>query len=215
MSEQEPHAEQGSVQHTSNVDTSFDELAKGLTNGTLSRRKALRMFGAALVGGMLASIPGVAWAARPEGAGRPEGVGRPGGCPSPRIRCRGQCCAEGVTTCQGTGKNKTCGPAAPAACPVTCCCGCLYINNETGAGISTCMLGYTTLDFEEGLNQCARDCQANTPEGFTYHGVNSYGCEGANSGNQPENMSATCEPTTDGLFPGTVCGHQFGCGTQA
>ncbi len=70
MAEQEPHAEQGSVQHTSNVETSFDELAKGLTNGTLSRRKALRMFGAALVGGMLASIPGVAWAARPEDAPR-------------------------------------------------------------------------------------------------------------------------------------------------
>ncbi len=64
MAEQESHAEQGSVPHTSNIDTSFDELAKGLADGNLSRRKALRMFGAALVGGMLASIPGVAWAAK-------------------------------------------------------------------------------------------------------------------------------------------------------
>jgi hypothetical protein len=42
---------------------SFDELARGLASGTLSRRKALRLMGAALVGSALASIPGVALAA--------------------------------------------------------------------------------------------------------------------------------------------------------
>ena len=42
--------------------SSFDELAIGLSNGTLSRGKALRLMGAALVGGALASIPGIAWA---------------------------------------------------------------------------------------------------------------------------------------------------------
>jgi hypothetical protein len=77
------------------MEPSFDTLARGLANGSVSRGKALRLMGAALVGGALASIPGVALAAR---------------CPSPRIRCAGQCCAAGVTTCQGTGKNKTCGP---------------------------------------------------------------------------------------------------------
>jgi hypothetical protein len=41
---------------------SFDDLAMGLAEGTLSRRKALRLMGAALAGGMLASVPGVAWA---------------------------------------------------------------------------------------------------------------------------------------------------------
>ena len=43
---------------------SFDELARGLAVGTVSRRKALRLVGAALVGGALASLPGAAWAAR-------------------------------------------------------------------------------------------------------------------------------------------------------
>jgi hypothetical protein len=43
---------------------SFDELARGLAEGTVSRRKALRLVGAALVGGALASLPGAAWAAR-------------------------------------------------------------------------------------------------------------------------------------------------------
>ena len=46
---------------------SFDELAKGLANGEVSRRKALGLIGAALVGGTLASIPGMAWAAIPVG----------------------------------------------------------------------------------------------------------------------------------------------------
>ena len=41
---------------------SLDELAKGLATGTLSRGKALRLMGVALVGGALASIPGIAWA---------------------------------------------------------------------------------------------------------------------------------------------------------
>jgi hypothetical protein len=41
---------------------SFDELASGLASGTLSRGKALRLMGAALVGGVLASIPGMAGA---------------------------------------------------------------------------------------------------------------------------------------------------------
>jgi hypothetical protein len=46
----------------SSLKTALDELAKGLANGTISRRKALRVFGGLLAGGMLAFIPGVAWA---------------------------------------------------------------------------------------------------------------------------------------------------------
>jgi len=47
---------------TSSVITSLDELTKGLATGTVSRRKALRWMGGALVGAALASVPGVAWA---------------------------------------------------------------------------------------------------------------------------------------------------------
>jgi hypothetical protein len=43
---------------------SFDELARGLASGSVSRRKALKLMGAALVGGALASIPGAALAQR-------------------------------------------------------------------------------------------------------------------------------------------------------
>ena len=41
---------------------SLDELAKGLASGTLSRGKAIRWMGGALLGAALASFPGVAWA---------------------------------------------------------------------------------------------------------------------------------------------------------
>jgi len=47
-------------------ETSFDEVAKGLANGTISRRQALRWMGGALAGAAFASVPGVAFAA-PEG----------------------------------------------------------------------------------------------------------------------------------------------------
>ncbi len=49
---------------------SFDELAKGLAGGTVSRRKALRLMGAVLVGGALSSFPGAAWAAKGGGGGK-------------------------------------------------------------------------------------------------------------------------------------------------
>ena len=64
------------------VDHSVDELAKGLASGTLSRRRALKMLGATLFGGVLASIPGVALAAKPQ--------------TSPGPRCSPEC-PEGYT----------------------------------------------------------------------------------------------------------------------
>src|ERR687883_188227 len=60
---------------------SFDELAKGLANNSVSRRDALKLVGTALAGGVLASIPGIAWAQQAPSTGAPPtGVG--GGPPS-------------------------------------------------------------------------------------------------------------------------------------
>ena len=92
-----------------NMEHSLDELSRALAEGTIPRRKALRMVGGMLLGTALASIPGMAWAAPPEGRGR---------CPSPEDRrCRGVCtnvvfdrfncgrcgnvCAEGEGCCGG------------------------------------------------------------------------------------------------------------------
>jgi hypothetical protein len=43
-------------------DSSFDQLARGLASGSISRGKAIRLMSAALLGGTLASMPGVALA---------------------------------------------------------------------------------------------------------------------------------------------------------
>jgi hypothetical protein len=80
--------------------SSLDELAKGLASGTLSRRKALRLMGSALLGGALASIPGVAWAAKDNISACVQSCRQtfpPGG-------ARGECvrrCREG-SACPGT-----------------------------------------------------------------------------------------------------------------
>jgi Stigma-specific protein, Stig1 len=67
-------------------ESSLDELAKGLASGTVSRGKALRWMGAALIGGALAAVPGVAWAAPAEA--KPVDQGN---CPTARVKCRGRC----------------------------------------------------------------------------------------------------------------------------
>ena len=173
---------------------SFDELAKGLANGNLSHHRALRMFGAALLGGALAFSPGVALAAP---------------CPSGRIRCRGECCPENVTTCQGRGSNKTCGPAAY---PATCCCGCHYHKIESphdpATTIATCGT-VTASNPTTGAAQCELDCANNIPDGYI-SGGSVYACFGANTRND-ETAHAGCTPT----FQGAICGYKVGCGTQA
>src|SRR5215217_1159037 len=69
--QQQHHISQEVVQYSSSpsshsdgssIASSLDELAKGLANGTLSRGKAIRWMGGALLGAALASVPGVAWA---------------------------------------------------------------------------------------------------------------------------------------------------------
>jgi hypothetical protein len=54
-------------------ESSLDELARGLASVTLSRAKALRLMGAALVGGTLASLVGIG-----EAAAAPPGCKRNG-----------------------------------------------------------------------------------------------------------------------------------------
>jgi hypothetical protein len=85
---------------------SFDELARGLASGSVSRRKALRLMGAALVGGALASIPGVAWGEPPSG---------------------GLDCPAGRTRCTSGGSNSVCcrcserNPRCPSGTTCSCC----------------------------------------------------------------------------------------------
>ena len=68
---------QGECTDCTERERSFDALARGLANGSISRRKALRMLGGALLGGAVASIPGVGWLAGDSGEAQAAHGGSP------------------------------------------------------------------------------------------------------------------------------------------
>ena len=116
--------------------SSFDELARGLASGEVSRRKAFGLLGAALLGGTLASIPGAAWATH-----RGRSHGPPSGdptCPHPgQIRvCQ---CPSGQELCGGACVSNQCG-ANEQFDPNTCQCEPVLISSNV-----TCVCGDFTL----------------------------------------------------------------------
>jgi hypothetical protein len=137
---------------------SFDELAKGLASGTVSRSKALRLMGAALVGGALASFPGAAWAARPE-------------CPS-GVRCKGQCCPEGATCEKGAGGGCTC-PSDTTNCGGVCT-DLLASDSNCGSCGNACVTGASCVaggcQCPSGQLECGGQCVSTAcPEGQTFN----------------------------------------------
>jgi hypothetical protein len=91
------------------TERSFDELAVGLSSGKLSRGKAIKLMGASLVGGVLASIPGIAEAA-------PKPFTKPPGrkCSSNEQCETGRCLSSGV--CSGIPRSSKASRSCPAGC---------------------------------------------------------------------------------------------------
>jgi hypothetical protein len=197
-------------------ETSLDELAKGLANGTISRRQALRWMGGALAGAALASVPGVAFAAEGGNSACDEFChanfsGRAAGqCTSAGAHGTGPCytCTPGI----GPGPNFTIPPCSPNEVfnPQTCACAC-------AEGFETCQ------------GACVPVCPTGTqrnPETCLCEGGPNPECAGAtcqtfvecSSGN-PDCVCVTTEPGTGGLcVPGTTqclsltaCGPNFEC----
>src|SRR5215218_7543963 len=113
------------------IDNSVDDLAKRLARGTISRREAVRLMGAALLGGALASVPGLAWAAPRDNSACAQCCQET----FPWGLERGQCisaCARGE------------GPCGP--CPQTCCCNCVGQLPDGSIGVIACNLEITTVD---------------------------------------------------------------------
>jgi len=75
---------------------SFDELARGLASGSVSRRKALRLMGAALVGGTMASL----------------GLGGVAGADPPGCKRAGKRCKKDKQCCSGNCSGGTCAACA-------------------------------------------------------------------------------------------------------
>jgi hypothetical protein len=97
---------------------SLDDVAKDLASGTVSRRQALKLIGAALVGAVLALIPGVASAAPPAHAppGSPDSTPNRGGYGAGGRFGQGgplddTCASFGCVT------DSDCGPNCLCACP--------------------------------------------------------------------------------------------------
>ena len=133
--------------HDARVGHPFDDLARILAEGNLSRRRALRLFGAALVGTMMASVRGMALAA-----------------PCPHLRkCKRRCCPEPFIcvdeTCVCPVGRETC-PGGNLQGTDTCCpqgYSCCAISNPQGGNLnsiccptvgSVCQLG------EDNLLRC-------------------------------------------------------------
>ena len=136
--------------------SSFDELARGLASGSVTRGKALKWMIAALGGGTLASLPGVAWA---------KSGGDRGKCPYP-----GQ-----IKVCQCPSGQELCGGACVQSCGPgyqlnqTCQCE-VIINNVT----CVCSTGQITacgqVDCQDGLaaltSFCTQACASQLQGGF-------------------------------------------------
>ena len=143
---------------TETTQSSLDELAKGLANGTLSRGKAIRLVGGALLGTALASFPGVAWANDCRRLGR-------------ECRRDSQCCSR---NCVRRGDDKVCGcPEGKSSCNDRCvnldrnenhcgsCSNRCVEGQECVGGVCQCLSG-TTL--------CGGQCVSTTcPEGQTFN----------------------------------------------
>ena len=137
-------------------ESSFDELARGLASGTVSRRKALKWMGAALLGGALASGPSVAQAA-PFSPGF-ERCGRDWTTRTTR------CCDTSSQFCSGRGQGKHCRPLACTAADGGTCggsdqCSC---QNTTIPGTSFLTpICVNTASIRYTLSGACAECSAN------------------------------------------------------
>src|SRR5215212_5608996 len=154
--------------------SSFDELAIGLSSGSVSRRKALKLMGAALLGGTLGALGGVA-------AG--DELCKPDGkkCKKNAQCCSGTCCSDKCTNLQTDPNNcgfcgnvcssGNCVNGACSACPSgtvelsngTCARPCPTGGDCSAGGVACgCFRDTSTLQFycgdaSTGSGSCARD----------------------------------------------------------
>jgi hypothetical protein len=159
----------------------FDDLARGLASGTLSRGKALRLMGAALVGSALGSV------------GIGEAAAAPIGC-----KADGKKCKKGNQCCSGNCEGGTCAVACVSdggACTGnTDCCS----DNCDSSGFCFPPTGQTRVlcqcaDASGGGNNIPLACLSECPELFTFFiPVCSSVC--ANSG--LEFVSGACTPAS-------------------
>jgi hypothetical protein len=180
----------------------FDELARGLAAGTVSRRKALRLMGAALVGGALASFPGAAWAAK-------------GGNSACAKYCKtlfgGDTAAQEECTAQGTRGTGPCFACGGTGNPAPTCGTNEVLNPETcRCQAGTCLVGTFECDYCENPYTGRQPC-------FCYATADGTGTVCGDIGGRSFSASS-CDECTRAI--GSVCvrnpnpegsGYEFAC----
>jgi stigma-specific protein Stig1 len=192
---------------TQTTERSLDELAKGLASGTLSRGKAIRWMGGALLGAALASFPGVAWANDCRRLGR-------------ECRRDSQCCSK---NCVRWGDHKVCGcPEGKTRCNVRCVnlqtnerhCGSCFNRCPEG---SECMGG--VCQCPSGTTLCSEQCVSTAcPQGQFFdqatcqciaEGQCTVGCDCGTACNfQQCGADCFCFESVEGSL---MCGANFFC----
>jgi hypothetical protein len=188
------------------VGRSFDDLTRALANGSMSRRRALRLMSSALVGGVLASIPGVALAQNNSGGNSacahfcnevlPGETDLRGVCKSAAAHGEGlcpQCEADPTRICDlpSAPDQLRCCPEGDVCCGTEACC-------EPG---ETCCFGQPST---QGQNRCC-------PQGESCCGTSACCGVGQNCCPQ-ENRCVTCR--IDQVFNPTNCRCECPPGTE-
>ena len=206
---------------------SFDELAQGLASGSLSRRKAMKLMGAALLGSALGYLPGgLAWANNP--------------CPRGEARCNNRCvnlhrnerncgrcghrCASNKTCCGGNCRNLQTNERHCGSCSNRCAEGQECVDGVCSGGEPICdppcPEGGECVEAGPGVTVCYPICDPPCTPGtacfFDQDGTTTYcvcgqgGCTDDCSVCLSQGMGATCALAN----PITGCvGAQYQCVT--
>jgi Stigma-specific protein, Stig1 len=170
----------------------FDELARGLADGSVTRAKALRLMGGALVGAALASVPGVAWANDRCSQGQTRCGDRCVNLQTNERHC-GSCrnrCASKQTCCNGRCVNLQQNENHCGSCSNHCAAGEECVGGVCQGG------GCPGTTLTEGDCNCAFTCDA--------RGAPQFICQG--------NPDCTCLQTTEGSG---FCGGTGACAQDA
>jgi hypothetical protein len=156
----------------------LDNLARGLASGSISRRQAVRWMGGALLGSVLAIVPGVEAFAAPKPA--------KGRCPTGFVNCRGTCvktqsnsshcggcfiqCSQNEACCGGRcsdlcSDSSNCGFCGNACTGGRVCqfCGCSCPNGTVECG-GECVSDSCPEGREFDFSTCRCECSGGTVE---------------------------------------------------
>jgi hypothetical protein len=175
------------------VDRSLDDLARELATSNVSRGRALKIMGSALLGSVLAAVPGVAWAADRCSEGQTRCGDRCVNLKTKERHC-GSCsnrCGSKQTCCQGRCVNLQRSERHCGSCSNRCDDGEQCVRGECQGG---CPPGETV------CTGCACETVACTP-----------GTQGCNP-NSGTSTGGSCFANADGV--GTTCACGFGVCTN-